>query len=783
MNRNKNTQHGKGAGRKGWIRGFSLVEIMVTVGAMGAFMGTGVVMVINAKERSEAIRLEHDVKTLNRAVSIYLSGGGSLGNLAGAEDVLAKLKTVASREGNHYRQLMIPREGILDARSRAVTTPATEGQKVAVWDAGSRRFEIREGVRGVVRFDFDRTGEMQAPLAEKRQAVFKLAKQNGWVWDHEPAESASEVTPPDVGDIDPTKPSPGLEIPIPPETLLAPRFSKPPGRYPLRDFPAVVEIVNPNPAGVALVFWSGGPDWQRYENVLTLHPTASTEAYAASLDPSKWNDSPMAAGAWEAEPVGPVLEWRFPKSRYTYAELGGEMMPGDYPPPPPLAAGRLALANAEEIPLDYQDSTYFRPYWTTDGSDPASSGTRQTGGSFSHGYVEPTLMPGLSLWGNAAEASLRPMAVSHRPQYFHDHAGVAATLSAEAVPLRAPLASPEPGAVKIRGNADVALALNPDFGDMPLGARLYYTTDGADPGDMDGDPAGGSAYAGELKAPFINGPWTVSARTYAPEDKKVWFQTSPLMQHEFQVCSEIPQRGTASGLALGVDLSLLNLLHVPVHVGAASGVAPNPFSRNSGLLSAAVNAGLNTGLVNVNVISVAGIAEADAESDVKTAPTESGAQSIGSSSLATAGAGVSIRIGTITLLSLIGPGITLPPVLEIRARTLGGEAMVAGEPGDLAVTGRAVLADAAVFINGSQVLNLPANPAPNTGIDLSVLGLAGASLLLNEQHISRSEGSASIDTCALAIRLNALNLGIANTLSGQVRVGHASAALRGTVCE
>lgn len=752
---------------------------MVTVGAMAAFMGTGVVMVINAKERSEQVRLEHDVRSLNRVVSLYLSGGGSVANLASAEDVLAKLKTVASREGNHYRQLMIPRDGILDARSRAVTTPATEGQKVAVWDASARRFEIREGVRGVVRFEFDRTLGAQTPQAEERQAVFKLAKRNGWVWDHEPAESASEAPPPDVEDLDPDKPPPGLEVPIPPETLLAPRFSKPPGRYPLRDFPAMVEIVNPNPTGTSLVFWSGGPSWQHYENMLTLHPTASTEAYAASLDPSKWNDSPMAAGAWEAEPVGPALEWRFPKSSYTYAELGGEMMPGDYPPPPPLEAGRLALANADDIPLVYQDSTYFQPYWTADGSDPASSGTRQTGGSFSHGYIEPTLTLGLPMWGNAAEASLRPLAVSHRPQYFHDRAGVTATLSAEPVQLRAPIASPEPGAVKIRGNSEVTLKLDPDFGDVPVGARLYYTTDGSDPGDTDGDPSAGTVYAASLKTPFINGPWTVSARGYAPEDKKVWFHTSPLMQHEFQVCSEIPQRGEASGLALGVDLSLLNLLHVPVHVGAATGVAPAPFTRSSGLVNATVNSGINViGLVGVNVITVAGVAVANAESDVKTAPTDSEAQSIGSSSLATAGAGVAIRIGTVTVL-----GLSSPPVLEIRARALGADAMVAGEPGDLAAAGRATLADASVFVKGIKVLDLPANPAPNTGIDLNVLGLAGASLMLNEQHISRSEGAATVETCALAIRLNALDLGIANTLSGQVRVGHASAALRGTVCE
>lgn len=59
-----------------------------------------------------------------------------------------------------------------------------------------------------------------------------------------------------------------------------------------------------------------------------------------------------------------------------------------------------------------------------------------------------------------------------------------------------------------------------DYGDMPVGARIYYTTDGSDPGsDGNGNPLSGTLYTGAfdpLHGPASGRPglWSTRASTH-----------------------------------------------------------------------------------------------------------------------------------------------------------------------------------------------------------------------------------------------------------------------------
>ncbi|HEX7769141.1 MAG TPA: choice-of-anchor P family protein, partial [Dokdonella sp.] len=92
--------------------------------------------------------------------------------------------------------------------------------------------------------------------------------------------------------------------------------------------------------------------------------------------------------------------------------------------------------------------------------------------------------------------------------------------------------------------------------------------------------------------------------------------------------------------------------------------------------------------------------------------------------------------------------------------------------GGLPPTG-ANLIDVQLSVLGTDVPALPLDPDPNTEIDLDVLGITGATLVLNEQ--TRSGDGVS----SLAVGSNALHLtlGVAGLVNADVIVAHSAVSL------
>lgn len=97
----------------------------------------------------------------------------------------------------------------------------------------------------------------------------------------------------------------------------------------------------------------------------------------------------------------------------------------------------------------------------------------------------------------------------------------------------------------------------------------------------------------------------------------------------------------------------------------------------------------------------------------------------------------------------------------------GGDGTPGSGPDDTATLGNVHLS-----ILGIDV-PLPLNPPPNTGVDLNALGIAGATLLLNEQ-VLEGDGITSRTKTSNALRLS---LNVLGTITGDVVVGHSSASI------
>jgi hypothetical protein len=95
-----------------------------------------------------------------------------------------------------------------------------------------------------------------------------------------------------------------------------------------------------------------------------------------------------------------------------------------------------------------------------------------------------------------------------------------------------------------------------------------------------------------------------------------------------------------------------------------------------------------------------------------------------------------------------------------------------GDPGD-GSGGNVVFVNPGVSILGIPVPNLPTLPAPNTSIDLSALGIAGATLILNERTIT-GDGIAMSSMVSNALRLS---LNVAGLVTADVVLGHSEAKL------
>lgn len=221
---------------------------------------------------------------------------------------------------------------------------------------------------------------------------------------------------------------------------------------------------------------------------------------------------------------------------------------------------------------------------------------------------------------------------------------------------------------------------------------------------------------------------------------------------------------SSSGYGLDVDVRALGLhLDVGPLPTGVSGTAPSPYNVPGSVTN--LNVTSNIPVVVGGAVTASAV-NASAFSNVNNLP---GSRTT-SASGGVVGAGVSL-----TTLPVIPPGVNL---LGLNA-TLSSTAQISGDFGSLLATGTTTITNLGLTINGiplnlSAYVNVPI--APNTSVNLAALGVANATLILNEQIIAPDNSSITVN----ALRLN---LNLVNLITGSVTMGHSQAQVLAAVPE
>ena len=515
----------------------------MALAVVGAFSGAAFFMITGAIAGAKEKKLVHDVATINAALSTFLANGGDLSGATTGHEVIERLKTqeVSQKED----QLVGVSGGLLDPRVTPVDQTLAEGassEPRALWDRTKKRFVLKySGAVGIKEFVLDELKAAAEETEEGRLAAIRYSEkgEKKWVWEYAEHNTSMKTGPNNLAGRDEV--SEALRAPL---QLESPTVSLPGDLYPLGDYEGLqVTLSNPNPPGVSDIFYSLIPGvWEKYSGALAIDPGMSLETQAVAIDPLAWTDSSTTFDQYTTTPVKIDLELGDPNSGYDYVNLGGALEPGSYAAPALVRPLTLSLSNSAAIPAQYSNVGVFNVYWTLDGSDPTSSSEASAGDAFSDGFPGQPVWLSLDDWGSAGTLDVNVVAKSADTNIVLNSDTVSASLDIRPIALRAPLIVRDPS------TGLVTISLQVDFGDMPLGSRIVYTTDGTDPGiGADGEAVRGALYS----TPFsVLNTVELKARVYAPPLFKQWFTTSELTTSSPAVALEEPGPNIVVGISV-----------------------------------------------------------------------------------------------------------------------------------------------------------------------------------------------------------------------------------------
>lgn len=549
--------------------GFTLIEVLLVVAVIAILSGVGVAVVNNVAEGSRVTKLESDVAVVNSAVQVFRASGGAIPVSPTPAELLAVLKQAASAAT--AGKIAGFRGGTIDPRMVVVMQTAAEGSSGkarARWDAGRAQFVITSsGASGVKRFDLDDAAGEAASSTADRAVVNAQATTDPWVWDY--ADSAA--TTPSGPSLPDTFLSPGISNPSSPgiSVLAPPVFDPPGGTLPIFDFPVSVTVSNPNPPGVSRIrrrpnaAFNGAP-------IAVAVGDSLSGYFSQSVDPDEWADSADAAATYTAVPFKLVASLSVPAGSMNYADAGGTMYRNGAAissAMPPKAS--VEVANLGGIPPAFQEASRFRVVWTTDGSNPLTSGTAVSTGPFTGGAVIDLPMGDWTSTGLQVRAAVKAIDGT----YFESSTVMTETIGITKMTLNQPLIDPQSAA----RSADLPVQLytfpNRDY---PSGTRIYYATNGSDPGVSGSEPTGGTLYAGAFQTGSTDGSGIVRARIYPPTSLAQWFAPSAM--------AEAVYTNGAGGTGAVVADATIN----GIYIGSLIITSTKNFNLNSG---AAIKAG------------------------------------------------------------------------------------------------------------------------------------------------------------------------------------------------
>lgn len=500
--------------------GFTIIEVLLVVAVISVIGSATFYTVTTTQETARERKLEADVASINSAAQIYLANGGNLPADLAEDQVLDKLKTRAdSATGSKSTGL---KGSAIDSRIVSVWQGSEEAANArlrARWDGGARRFVLgRDGGAGIKRFEFDAALAAENPVVEARDNHLAAATETQWVWDY----NENTNTTPALGTAPGSGTGAGYTAPTGSgkNVLAGPNFSHQGGPIPLIQYLLPVTLSNPNASGTSQIFYSlaGSPYILYKGETLSVQPDQSINAYAASVDPDHWEDSAIVPKNYTAIPVTLGISLNVPQSSMTFQEAGGQMTNQALATPPPATVNLLSTS---QIPTGYLNSSNFQIYYTTDGTDPATSQTAAAGTSFAGVFASPQIGVDITRWGTASSLTIKAIARSLNAPYFTTSSVVSQSIDITPTSLQAPVITPSSGVRSDTLPISIALAAG---GAYPADARIYYTTNGTDPGNSNGEPSSGTLYSAPFQLGVSNS--VIRARVYGPASSRQWFTPS-----------------------------------------------------------------------------------------------------------------------------------------------------------------------------------------------------------------------------------------------------------------
>ncbi len=288
------------------IRGLSLVEVLLTVSALGIIGALAVSRTTHIQDGVRHTKLEQDVKHINSAVKIYVANGGSFEGASAPQEILDRLKSNATDADK--MQFVGITGSTLDKRV-AVNTGSKKTRSVAVWSPSSQQFNIVDFVDGGVTSFYlnEALASVDFQAVGREASTFSYGEESGWIWDYEDKPTTSRGGPTVVTVEDPKDTTP----PPVPVMLSAPAISPTGGSFPESDFPKTISVINPNDPSTWLLVSINGDPFAPYTGPITLADAGALVAYAAG-DPTYWVDSANASASFAKLPPLPPSQLTAP---------------------------------------------------------------------------------------------------------------------------------------------------------------------------------------------------------------------------------------------------------------------------------------------------------------------------------------------------------------------------------------------------------------------------------------------------------------------------------------
>ena len=538
---------------------FTIIEVLLVISVISIIGSATYYTVSTSQETARERKLEADVASLNSAAQVYLANGGNLPGDLTADQVIAKLKTRA--DATSGAQAIGLKGSTIDDRIQSVWQNMDEAgseQLRAAWDGNTRRFVLsRSGAGGIKRFELNAALAGDAPATETRNNNLAAATETQWVWDYNETTDST----PTLGTAPTTGTGAGYAPPTASalNTLAAPNFSHQGGNVALLQFDLSVTLTNPNPAGTSQIYYTTGGALTLYKGEsISVGPGGQITALAVSVDPDRWNDSDSDTKTYSTSPVNLAISLNAAQGAMTYQQAGGQMTNAEVQTPAPATVNLLSAA---QIPAQYLNSDQFQIYYTTDGSDPTTSETALAGTAFSETFSSPQIDVSISRWGTGSSLTIKAVARSLNPEFFVTSPVVSQSISITPTSLVAPIIDPASGVRSDDLPISITLAQGASY---PADARIYYTTDGSDPG-----PGAGTLYT----APFTLGPsaTVVKARVYGPAAiAEQWFTPSGVTEATYQTVN-VPEgalvgNATVNGTFYGSIIYTNQMNNLPQYI-------------------------------------------------------------------------------------------------------------------------------------------------------------------------------------------------------------------------